>query len=192
MNTAAISTVLEKLKGRIPAVVCAILAVVAFVYTYARGAMEATLVESETALTSEINQIDANTRAAAELANQLETLNQSVESIEARLFQASARAINTNFFYQMEELADIRVAQVRQGSVIAPEGNREYAAIEYTLVAEGTFTDLVQFLYNLRTVNAFIEIRTFDIRGASGGGATRDAANLTLSCTIRVLAQKET
>lgn len=187
MNTEVLT---NKLKGRIPALACVLLAIVVFIFTYVRGGLETALAESETALTTQINLMDANTRNAAELPSQVERLEKSLEVIDSMLFHPEARAINTNFFYRMEEEADVRVVQVRQGSVAAPEGNRQYATIEYTLVAEGQFTDLVQFVYNLRTVDAFIDVRQFDIRSVQGSGTAGGSGNLTLSCTVRVLARK--
>jgi hypothetical protein len=144
-------------------------------------------------MTRQIAVMDANVRHAHGLQEQVEQLEASLQKMETQLFDPDARALNTNFFYQLERDANVRVVQARQGSYQAGSSSSHYATVEFVLVVEGDFASLLGFMQKLYSVNAFIAPNRWDLQPATRRGVdANDASLYTLGLTVRVLARKAT
>ncbi len=144
-------------------------------------------------MTRQIAVMDANVRHAHGLQEQVEQLEASLQQMETQLFDPDARALNTNFFYQLERDANVRVVQARQGSYQAGSNSSHYASVEFVLVVEGDFASLLGFMHKLHSVDAFIAPNRWDLQPATRRGVDANHASLyTLGLTVRVLARKTT
>jgi hypothetical protein len=142
-------------------------------------------------MTRQIAVMDANVRHAHGLQEQVEQLEASLRQMETQLFDPDARALNTNFFYQLERDANVRVVQARQGSYQAGGNSSHYATVEFVLVVEGDFASLLGFVHKLHAVDAFIAPNRWDLQPATRRGSdANDASLYTLGLTVRVLARK--
>jgi hypothetical protein len=174
------------------AVIAGFLAVVMMGIAFVRSS---TIVEQEArwqTMTRQITVMDANVRHAHGLQEQVEQLEEALREMETKLFDPDARALNTNFFYQLERNANVRVLQARQGAYSGGSASSQYATVEFVLVVEGDFTALLDFLYQLYSVDAFIAPNRWDIQPATRRGVDANNALYTLGLTVRVLARKTT
>ncbi|TVP78923.1 MAG: hypothetical protein EA353_07480, partial [Puniceicoccaceae bacterium] len=58
--------------------------------------------------------LEQNVRNATGLEAQQEELAEAVEQMQTRLFRREERAVNINFFYEMERRFNVRVSEIRQ------------------------------------------------------------------------------
>lgn len=142
------------------------------------------------ALTRQITVMDNNVRHAHGLQDQVEQLEKALQEMEKKLFEPDARALNTNFFYQLERDTNVRVLQARQGTYNPGSSSSHFSTVEFVLVVEGDFAALLGFLYKLHSVDAFIAPNRWEIQPATRRGGTVDNNLFTLGLTVKVLARK--
>jgi hypothetical protein len=181
------------LKSHRIAIIAGFVAILLLGVAYVRSS---TIAEQEVrwqSMTRQIAVMDANVRHAHGLQEQVEQLEMSLQQMEVQLFDPDARALNTNFFYQLERDANVRVVQARQGTYQAGSANSHYATVEFVLVVEGDFASLLGFMHKLHSVDAFIAPNRWDLQPATRRGVdVNDASLYTLGLTVRLLAQKTT
>jgi hypothetical protein len=192
MNVAGI---LDCLKRYPLAVGCGLVLVVCGILIVLRGNTVTELLGREAELTARLHTIEENAKNSKELAADLKKLEEQVAMINGRLFDREARAINTNFFYSLEDEAEVVVSVVSQlvteDPALSSGGPNElklHSAVAYDIDVQGSFSGILKFLYELHQVDAFIRVSDFQINGSQGRGARADG--LAAKLRVLVLAKK--
>ena len=187
--------VLIKLKQYPLAVVSAVLLLVCVSVLFLRATVVAELAVQEADLGTRIRTVENNALNSKGLEQQLADLEAHVESIEARLFDRSERAINTNFFYSFEDKANILISSVSQLSVEDPalskDGPNElklHSAILYDITVTGAFKEILGFIHEMYRVAPLIRVSDFQVNNVDGKDAGR--AGLVANLRVAVLARK--
>lgn len=180
--------ILAKIKQYPIAVGGGVLVLVMLVLLYFRGGNVPALDERYEALKAEISVISANRDNAAGLEDDVAAINTLLEEVESELLVRDQRAINVNFFYELEEAMPVRLISVNQLDP-APTGGRgpkppnaldHYEVITFTLVAEGTFEEMLDFLYELRTGDKLLKVRDLVALPSGEGGPDQLSVELTI------------
>jgi hypothetical protein len=178
------------LKRHIVAIVSGIVVLILAGVTYVRSSA----INQEQArwqtMTRQIAEMDANLQHAHGIQEQVLQLEAALIEMETFLFDPNARALNTNFFYQLEQKSNVRIVQARQGAYHGDDKSSEYANIEFVLLVEGNFTALLGFIYQLYSINAFIVPKQWELQTVAGREVSASNPIYSLSLTVRVLAQK--
>ena len=150
----------------------------------------------ETDLSLRIRTMDQNVINANGLKADLEAMEAHVEQLEGRLFDRDQRAININFFYDLEDRLDIRLLNINQVpaeyplyAAKGPRALKLHSTITYNISLNGSFQRIVEFLNELTRVEPLIRVTDInmtrgDDRAAGGGG-------LDARISLIVLAEKK-
>jgi len=181
-----------------------LVALIAIIVIFVRGDLSTPLEAREVELNSEINVLEANAKNAIGLEADIEELESLVEVVEGRLFDADQRAINTNFFYRLEGLAEIQMKGVNSVPGADPaldkKGPNELKLFDhllYDLAVEGTYPEIVSFVEKVEQVSAFLRVTSLQIVPSAstlsnaGGNNQKNNAGLTYLARIRVVVLTE-
>lgn len=189
------SVIIDKLKQYPTAVICTVLLLIFVVVIFLRGGVASELSIKEADLNSRIRTIDENIKNSKNLRQETEKLNTMVEVIESSLFNRYERAININFFYGFEEKAGVvisNIIQLPQPAPIYADGGARALQLHSTLVyninLSGSFSNLLEFLYELERVDPLIRVADLQVSRAGDelGGSSVDAR-----LRVLVLAEKD-
>lgn len=151
--------------------------------------------EAELALrTADRDRISLNIKYSAQMTEQLESLSRSSKEIESRLIHPTQLGANTQYFYKLEKETGVKVTDLRQGAVPtsapAPGGavaarapKLSYVSVPFSLSAQGTLPQLLNFLRQLESGSHYCRVMTASF---SGNTATRSPM-LTLGLSIELL-----
>ena len=185
---------IESLKHYPLAVICFIVIVVCGIVLFLRVGILAELSAVEADLISRIRTIDQNVKNAKDLEWQVEEVGLLVGQIQARLFDREQRAVNINFFYDLEDRMDVRIEDISQmpaeDSVYAKGGPRElklHSTIAYSMSLGGRFDQILGFMYELYRVEPLIRIADFQI---AVGNSKEKGEDLEARLRLIVLAEK--
>ncbi len=169
-------------------IICALL-------IFLRGGAILELSAKEADLNSRIRTIDQNVKNAKDLSKQVEEVNLLVEQVEARLFNRDQRAVNINFFYNMEDRLDVRISNIGQmpaeDPIYSKGGVHElklHSTIAYNISLDGQFEDILRFLYELYRVDPLIRVADFQM--AAGNNRKNNQGVLEARLRVLVLAEK--
>jgi hypothetical protein len=147
------------------ALISAFVALSCLIYIFGRGDLTTELEAEEASLSSRMTKLDANNKNAVNLAGDVEGVEVLVEKIRARLFDSEQRAVNTNFFYTLEEIVPIRINGVSQTQVSVPSltvnGGKPlelYDTMGYDVIVEGSYPDIILLMNEFSRVSPFIRI----------------------------------
>ncbi|MFO7724493.1 MAG: hypothetical protein R6V45_03005 [Oceanipulchritudo sp.] len=97
--------------------------------------------------------IQINLERSAGLEDDIERIESVRERVETRLMDAEAVAVNSEFFYSLEELTGVELVQFSQGSATAGEGLpgtrtglSHFDAIPFDLSLNGTLPEILEML----------------------------------------------
>ncbi len=182
---------LAKLRQYPLAVVCVGIFIGMVVLAFLRGNQVELLSTTEQGLSSRLGVIKTNQMNTPGLAEEVEAVEARVEDFKKRLFDRDQRAINTDFFYNMEDSVDVRILEVSQTSANhsatmpgGPHELKQHDVIVFDLSVRGTFPEIVGYLQRLHQVDPFVRVSDLEIGGAGRGDAAIGAA---LSASLRVL-----
>lgn len=156
------------------AMICFIVIVVCGVVIFLRGSSLSELSAQEADLNSRIRTIDQNVKNSKDLGKQLEEVELLVEQVEARLFNREQRAVNINFFYDLEDRLPVRIANISQmpseDAAYAKGGPHElklHSTIAYSISLKGQFNEILSFIYELYRVDPLIRVADFQMAAAN-------------------------
>lgn len=185
---------IDTLKRYPLAVICFIVIVVCAVVLFLRAGILAELSAEEADLNSRIRTIDQNVKNAKDLEEHVDEVGLLVEQIQARLFDREQRAVNINFFYDLEDRMDVRIANINQmpaeDSAYAKGGPRElklHSTIAYSMSLGGEFDQILDFMYELYRVEPLIRVADFQI---AVGNRKEKGEGLEARLRLIVLAEK--
>ncbi|MGJ3241591.1 MAG: hypothetical protein ACFE0O_01335 [Opitutales bacterium] len=182
-----VQQILAKIKQYPIAVGGGFLVLVMGVLLYLRGGMVPDLDRRYDELKAEIAVISANRDNAAGLESDVEAINDLLDAVTSELMVRDQRAINVNFFYELEEDLPVRLISVNQLDP-APTGGRgpklpteldNFEVITFKVVTEGTFENVLRFLYQIRTGAKLLKVRDV-ITLPSEAGPNQLSAELTI------------
>ena len=189
----AVSQIFGVLKKYPLAIVCFIILLAGSALTFVRGGQIAELAIEEEALNARDRVMKRNLRNADGLKSDLDQVQASVEAIQSRLFRREERAVNANFFYDMEAPFDVRITQINQqgeGYSLYTQGGihelKLHSTIMYDIALVGQIENILSFLHHLKEVDPFI--RVAGLRLALGN---QNAGAGFLGCSLSVVVLSE-
>ncbi len=191
-----VDAILTKLKRYPVAVGCAVLAVVLIGVLYLRSSRIPALEEERIQKDGEWKAIGENRLSAVDLKTHLEQLNVITEKIDERLMSADSKAINYQYFYKLEKSSGVRIGDLNQRGSISPGGQKGvveldlFQPIVFTVTAEGTFKQILAFLYEIQHGNYFTIIKEFTCSGIDADDEEEVQDLLNLAVTLQVLGVK--
>lgn len=175
------------------AVICFIVVAVCGVVIFLRSSSLSDLSAEEADLNSRIRTIDQNVKNSKDLEQQLEEVKLLVEQVEARLFNREQRAVNINFFYDLEDRLPVRIANISQipsedpaYTKGGPHELKLHSTIAYSISLNGQFDEILSFLYELYRVDPLIRVADFQMAAAN-----RKAKEGGLEARLRVIVLAE-
>lgn len=176
------------------AVVCFVVIVVCGVCIFLRGSHLSELSAQEADLNSRIRTIDQNLKSSKDLERQLEEVELLVEQVESRLFKREQRAVNINFFYDLEDRLSAKIDNISQMLVEDPAyakgGPHElklYSTIAYSISLNGQFDEILSFLFELYRLDPLIRVADFQMLLANQNS---EEGELEARLRVIVLAEK--
>ncbi|HTB81550.1 MAG TPA: hypothetical protein VK717_11765 [Opitutaceae bacterium] len=138
------------------------------------------------AKTTEGEHVTDNVKNSAQLGEQYAALTQATQMIESRLVHADQLAINLQYFYKLEADTQTKLTDLRQNGV-APVGKNAgktaYSAIGYTVLVDGSYPQLLDFLRRIENGEHFSRIRNLRLSRA-GNGSNPDNLSLKLELDL--------
>ena len=170
-------------------------------FTWIRANHLNQLTAKESELINQLETIRGNAKHSKNIEQDIQNLETHVASIDERLFSREERAINVDFFYKFEEKFNILISEVEQvdeeNRRFAKDGFDElklYSVIMYNITLDGTFQEMLKFLYEIYQLKAIMRITDFQINITDNydDESRNVAANLTASLRVAVLAENIT
>lgn len=189
------SVIIEKIKQYPVAVVSGTILLLFTVVFIIRGGVISELTVQESDLNARLRIIEENIKNAKNLKEDTEAATAMVDQIEKLLFNRYERAININFFYGIEDDAGVVISNIAQlpdpDSIYTDKGPRKlehYSTTVYNISVNGTFSNILRFLYELDRVDPIIRVADFNVSREKEdfGGASVDAR-----LRVLVLAKKD-
>ena len=186
--------IIDKLRDYPIAVIGALVFVGCVAVVFVRGDVVAELSVQETELIARIQTINKNVIASKDLEQDAESLLGYVATIDEHLFNRNERSINTAFFYSFENKLDIIISNVSQltdeDPALIEEGPNElslHSGIVYEVRVDGTFQEILGFMYEIQKADALMRITNFEVYVSTAQGA----APGTLSAKLRIVVLAE-
>ncbi len=186
--------IIDKLRDYPIAVIGALVFVGCVAVVFVRGDVVADLSVQETELIARIQTINKNVIASKNLEQDVESLLGYVATIDERLFNRNERSINTAFFYSFENKLDIIISNVSQltdeDPALIEGGPNElslHSGIVYEVRVDGTFQEILGFMYEIQKADALMRITNFEVYVSTAQGA----APGTLSAKLRIVVLAE-
>jgi len=186
--------IIDKLRDYPIAVIGALVFVGCVAVVFVRGDVVADLSVQETELIARIQTINKNVIASKNLEQDVESLLGYVATIDSRLFNRNERSINTAFFYSFENKLDIIISNVSQltdeDPALIKGGPNElslHSGIVYEVRVDGTFQEILGFMYEIQKADALMRITNFEVYVSTAQGA----APGTLSAKLRIVVLAE-
>ena len=190
-----VDAIVARLKRYPVAVGCAVLVVVLIGVLYLRGSRVTILEEERNQVEQEWKAIGENKLRAVDLNTHLEKLNVISEKIDERLMSAASKAINYQYFYKLEKDSGVRMGNLNQSdtsgqATLKGAINLElFQPITFRVTAEGTFKQILTFLYEIQHGKYFTIIKDFSSSGIKAEDEEEQDL-LNLSLTVKVLGVK--
>ncbi|HXB02730.1 MAG TPA: hypothetical protein VNV15_07935 [Opitutaceae bacterium] len=190
MNAIALPNFIKK---QPVAVVCALFCVALAVAIYFRKDTLATAQAELDDKTSRANHLKENVDSATSvnkadrLDEQLATMTQATQAIEARLVHVDQLAVNKQYFYKIESETQTKLTSLNQTGVMAAgknSGNTAYVAVVYSVNVEGTYAQLLDFMRRVENGDHFSRVQGLTLSQAGGGDNTPGHASLGLQLQL--------
>jgi len=189
------NVIIDKLRDYPIAVVGALVFIVCFAVVFVRGDVVPELSVQETELIARLRTINDNVIDSKDLEQDAESLLSYVASIDERLFNRNERSINTAFFYSYEDKLDIIISNVSQltdeDPALIEGGPNElslHSGIVYEIRVDGTFQEILEFMYEIQQADALMRIANFEVYASTAVGAA--PGTLSAKLHVVVLAEK--
>ena len=135
-----------------------------------------------------LQSLTSHARLTAEIA----TVKQALDFIDRNLINEGDLAENLGYFYQIETASRIRFSQLNQLSSQPQAPGSYFKPVPFTLLATGTYRQIMRLLHELETGPRLLRIRTYAISHSGSGAAApgAEAADLvTLEINVELLAR---
>ncbi len=137
------------------------------------------------ALSAQASKMIANVRNANGLAEQLVEIQTLSKEMEGRLMKAGQLAVNLQYFYKLETENEVKLVDVRQGSV--PRSSKTlYTGVPFSVSVQGPFPNVMNFMNRVQNGRHFCRINTATFGKATEAGM---AGYVNLNLNIDLLGQ---
>lgn len=186
---------IEKLKTYPLAISCFFLILVIIAVIFSRRSLSDELSLKEADLASQLRAIEENNKNSEGLKADLEALKTLNETVKSRLLVRDQRAVNINFFYNLEDQYDVSYSSIQQ----APDADPLYAkggaralnlhsTVVFNLSLTGSFKEVLRFMHGLDETERLIRVVSY---GLSDAGDVASLDNVSASMRIIVLAEPD-
>lgn len=148
----------------------------------------------EAELINQMDTINENKKKSQNIEQDIQELNASVASINERLFAEEERAINIDFFYSFEERLNVLISEVKQLEEKNPRYTKNgldelklYSVVTYSITVNGSFQEILRFLYEIQQVESIMRVTDFQIDGT--GKNDSESGKLIAKLRVAVLAK---
>lgn len=144
-------------------------------------------------VSAEGRRLTANIRNAAQLAEQIATLEEAGRKIAPRIVSAPELAKNLQYFYKLEADTGTKLIDLRQlppavaGPGAAKGSPAIYAGVGFAVSVEGEYPTIIDFLRRLE--NGTHYCRVINATVTTTGGETDRTGPLKLTLTLELLGQ---
>lgn len=164
---AQLKELLAKLRAYPLVAIAGVVAVIALVFLFLRGSVQADLDLAFETAEAEWSRIEENSRRARNLEPHVERIQSARAEIERRLFDPSRVAANTTYFYSFASARGVTITSLRADGV-AGEGEglvapKDFAAVGYSLGLEGELPQILRFLSAFTHGDYFVRVYRLNI-----------------------------
>jgi len=145
-------------------------------------------------LENQWNAMQINTGQSSEIAQDMEKVSEYSTEVNSRLMVRDAKALNQQYFYELEEQTGLTLSLLSQSDTpppLRPKPGKPnitlYSPIEFSVNVEGTFSEVLDFLYRLEHGKYFTRIEGF---ATSSTGVSDDDDLIQISLKMDILGQK--
>lgn len=174
---------------------CLFLALVCGAVVFLRGDRLVQLTEQESELAGRMRVIEQNAKNSVALEEHLNELKAAVNRIESKRFKREERAVNINFFYDLEDRFDVRISEIRQspsdyafyerGGIHELKSN---STIVFNISLNGKFSDLIAVVQQISLEEPIMRVSNFQV---AAGNRNAQAGQLESRLQVVVLAEKD-
>jgi Tfp pilus assembly protein PilO len=140
-----------------------------------------------------LQSLTSHARLTAEIA----TVKEALDYIDRNLINEGDLAENLGYFYQIETASRIRFSQLNQLSSQAQPPGSYFKPVPFTLLATGTYRQIIRLLHELETGPRLLRIRTYALSQNGLGAATPEGSApgaeavdlVTLEANVELLAR---
>lgn len=162
-------------------------------FAFVRSNQLTELAAIEADLVQELDTISLNVKNSKDIEQDIQKLENMVNTIDERLFAVEERSANIDFFYSLEERLDVRISEVRQLNAANPRFSQKgpdrlklYSVIDYSITVNGTFSEVLRVLYEIYQIEAIARVTEFEVDASNVEGSD----DLSATIKVAVLAQK--
>lgn len=177
------------------AIICFVIFVTGGVLTSMRGGQLTELENEEQELNARDRVIKRNVRNAIGIKEELERVQTVVEAMQSKLFRREERAVNANFFYDMETPFDVRITQISQQGgdhrFYTQGGIHElklHSTTVFSIGLVGQIENILSFVHQLKEVDPFVRVTNISL---AMGNQNQGAGFLQCSLSLVVLSELE-
>lgn len=169
--------------------------VVCLAFGFLRASQLAKLSVAEADLNTKLDKISLNIKHSEKIDEDIQKLSELVGAIEERLFVGEERSTNIDYFYSFEEKLDIVISEVEQlddsRGKFAEDGPHRlelYSVINYDIRVNGSFREVLRFLYEIYQIDSIMRVSEFQIDSSNNKGS--ETNELSAKVRVAVLARK--
>lgn len=183
---AALPPWIRKFKFAVGAGVVAVLCLAVFALRFSRlSDLEEELQRAD----DDVRRMQRNIENAENLATQLAEIERLTDRIADRTVVPADAAVNKAYFYQYEN-PGLKIESVEQRTPPAAQGEnpwkmQNFETVEFTIVAEGSFTDVLGLAHQIRGGQKLVRVTSMSLLPGEG---IRNQRRIEL--TIEALAEK--
>jgi hypothetical protein len=137
--------------------------------------------------------LENDQRSGVDLIDQVDKVKKASENVRSRLMDRDQKAINYQYFYQLEERTKITLSRIAQSDTLPPASPppgkpklKLFSPIDYAISVVGTFQQVVTFLNEMEHGRFFTRVEKFSC-GLAGGD---NAGLIQVSMQMDVLGKK--
>jgi Tfp pilus assembly protein PilO len=162
---------------------CALLGIACGAVLYLRsGNLAASQAELE-AKSAEVAKMTANIRNSSNLPDQVAEIQALTKEFEGRLLKASQLAVNLQYFYKLETENEVKLIDVRQGS-LPKNAKTIYQGVPFIVSVQGTYVQVMNFLNRLQNGRHFCRINTTNFTKTAVAGTSGSLVNLSITLDL--------
>lgn len=170
-----LEAILARLRQYPIAVGAGVAALILAAFAYFRAGTVPELTARESSLSSEAALMDRNVTQSVGLSEHVEKMRTVVATIQERLMESEQKAINYQYLYDLEQASKVRITAMAQNDVVTDARQRggkptpsHYIGIPFNMSVQGSFGEVMEFLYRLETGRRFARIDVFSLSLAPG------------------------
>jgi Tfp pilus assembly protein PilO len=120
------------------------------------------------------------------VSSELAAVKEALARIDQNLVNEGDLPENMGYFYQLENLARLRLEALNQLSSMPPPPDQPYKTVPFTLRTTGSYRQILRFIRELESGPRLFKVQTFSLTQGGPGG---DTATVSLELNLEILAK---